>query len=107
MYKIFDESSSRRANYEPLTSAADKDYTLKFFSHRCIEIELVARRAQKIWSKYVEIIEFWRGLPKSRQPGKGKGQNKSFDRLIEHQKDVLVPLKLQFFCRSCKAITAF
>ena len=72
MYKIFDESSSRRANYEPLTSAADKDYTLKFFSHRCIEIELVARRAQKIWSKYVEIIEFWRGLPKCKQPGKGK-----------------------------------
>ena len=107
MYKIFDENPSRRADYESLTSATDKDYALKFCSHRWIENELVARRAQKIWSKYVEIIEFWRGLPKSRQPGKGKGQNKSFDRLIEHQKDVLVPLKLQFFCRSCKAITAF
>ena len=107
MYKIFDENPSRRADYESLTSATDKDYALKFCSHRWIENELVARRAQKIWSKYVEIIEFWRGLPKSRQPGKGKGQNKSFDRLIEHQKDVLVPLKLQFFCRNCKAITAF
>ena len=107
MYKIFDENPSRWADYESLTSATDKDYALKFCSHRWIENELVARRAQKIWCKYVEIIEFWRGLPKSRQPGKGKGQNKSFDRLIEHQKDVLVPLKLQFFCRSCKAITAF
>ena len=50
----------------------------KFCSHRWIENELVARRAQKIWPKYVEIIEFWRGMPKSKQPEKGKeGQNKS------------------------------
>ena len=97
MYKIFDESPSRRADYESLTSATDKDYALKFCSHRWIENELVARRAQKIWPKYVEIIEFWGGLPKSKQPGKGKeGQNKSYDRLIEHQKDALAPLKLQF-----------
>ena len=95
MYKIFDENPSRQADYESLTSATDKDYALKFCSHRWIENELVARRAQKIWPKYVEIIEFWRGLPKSKQPGKGKeGQNKSYDRLIEHQKDVLVPLKV-------------
>ena len=26
MYKIFDESPSRRADYESLTSATDKDY---------------------------------------------------------------------------------
>ena len=81
MYKIFDESPSRRADYESLTSATGKDYELKFCSHRWIENELVARRAQKIWPKYFEIIEFWRALPKSKQPGKVKeGQNKSYDR---------------------------
>ena len=72
MYKIFDESPSRRANCESLTSATDKDYALKFCPHRWIENELVARRAQKIWPKYVEIIEFWRGMPKSKER-----QNKS------------------------------
>ena len=93
---------------ESLTSAADKDYALKFRSYRWIENELVARRAQKIWPKYVEIIEFWRGLPKSKQLGKGKeGQNKSYDRLIEHQKDVLVPLKLQFFEEVAKQLNSF
>ena len=52
MYKIFDENPSRRADYESLTSATDKDYALKCCSHRRIENELVARRAQKIWPKY-------------------------------------------------------
>ena len=48
MYKIFDESSSRRAGYESSTSATDKEYALKFCSHRWIENELVSRRAQKV-----------------------------------------------------------
>ena len=109
MYTIFDDSPSRRADYESLTSATDKDYALKFCFHRWIENELVARRAQKIWPKYVEIIEFWRGLSKSKQPGKGKeGQNKKYDRLIiEHEKDVLVPLKLQFFEEVAKQLNSF
>ena len=63
---------------------------------------------KKIWPKYVEIIEFWRGLPKSKQHGKGKeGQNKSYDTSIEHQKDVLVPLKLQFFEKVAKQLNSF
>ena len=45
IYKIFDESPPRWADYESLTSATD--YALKFCSHRWIENELVARRAQK------------------------------------------------------------
>ena len=88
--------------------ATDKDYALKFFSHRWIENEIAARTAQKIWPKYVEITEFWGDLPKSKQPGKGKeGQNKSYDRLIEYQKDVLVPLKLQFFEEVAKQLNSF
>ena len=108
MYKMFDESPSRQADYESLTSATDKDYALKFCSHRWTENELVARRAQKIWPNYVEINESWRGLPKSKQPGKGKEvQNKIYGRLIEHQKDVLVPLKLQFFEEVAKQLNSF
>ena len=34
MYKIFDESPSRRADSERITSATSPDYPLRFSSHR-------------------------------------------------------------------------
>ena len=92
MYKIFNESLSRRADYEILTSATEKDYFLKFCSYWWFENESITRRAQKFMPKYVKITEFWRGLPKSKEPEKGEeGRNNNCDRLVEHQKDVLVP----------------
>ena len=48
MYKIFDESPSRQANKETLTSETEKDYALKFCSHWWIENELITRKAQKV-----------------------------------------------------------
>ena len=55
-------------------------------------------RARDIWPKIVEIIDFWKGLPKSKKPGKEKiGANTSYDHLCSIQGDPLVPLKLQFF----------
>ena len=98
-YKIFDESPSRRADYEKLTGACSpSDYPLKFCSHRWIENASVAKRAQSIWSKTVEVINFWKTLPKSKQPGRGKvGQITSYDFLTKHCNDSLIPLKLQFF----------
>ena len=80
MYKIFDESPSRRANYEQITSASSSDYPLKFCSHRLIENVNVAERTQIIWPKIVDVVNFWKDLPKSKQLGKEKpGQNTSFD----------------------------
>ena len=52
MYKICDESPSRRADYETLTAATEKDYAIKFYSHWWIEKESVARRVQKVSPKY-------------------------------------------------------
>ena len=34
MYKIFDESPARRADYEKITTAIESDYALQFCSHR-------------------------------------------------------------------------
>ena len=73
-------------------SATEKDYFLKFCSYRWIENESITRKAQKVVPKYVKITEFRRGLPKSKQPEKGEeGRSNSCDRLVKHQKDVLVP----------------
>ena len=45
-----------------------------------------------------KLFNFWQGLPKSRQPGQGKkGANSSYDHLQLAIKDLLIPLKLQFF----------
>ena len=58
----------------------------------------VAKRAREVWQKIAVIFEFWKTLPKSKQPGQGKpGQNTSYEHLCANYKDVLIPLKLQFF----------
>ena len=65
-------------------------------------------RAREIWPKIVEIIDFWKGLPKRKKSGKGKiGANTSYDHLCSIQKDPLVPLKLQFFEDIAKTLDSF
>ena len=68
MYKIFDESPSRRADSERITSATSSDYPLRFSSHRWIENAKAVKRTQIIWSNIVHVVKFWKGLPKSKQP---------------------------------------
>ena len=58
MYKIFDESASRRADYEKLTMAQFSDYPLQFCTHRWGENQNMAKKAQKIWEKIVETVNF-------------------------------------------------
>ena len=69
--KIFHESPSRRAYYDRLTAATCTEYPFKFYAHRWIENASVAKRAQIIWSKIIEVVRICKGLPKSKQPGKG------------------------------------
>ena len=65
-------------------------------------------RAREIWPKIVEIVDFWKGLLKSKIPEKGKtGTNTSYDHLCLIQKDPLVPLKLHFFEDIAKILNSF
>ena len=110
LHRIFDESPSKRADYEALTQAISSDYPLQFCAHCWVENERVAMRARarEIWPKIVEIIGFWKGLPKSKKPGKGKfGANTSYGHLCSIQRDPLVPLKLQFFEDISKTLNYF
>ena len=72
MFKIFHESTSSRADYEMLREAENLDYPLQFFGHRWVENENVAKRARNVWSKFAIVVEYWKGLAKSKQPGQGK-----------------------------------
>ena len=51
MFKIFDKSPSRPADYERITSASKSDFPLRFCSHRWVENDVVAKKALSIWPK--------------------------------------------------------
>ena len=105
---LFDESPSRRADYERLALAENLDYGLQFCGHRWCENEPVAKRGRAIWEKMKIIIDYWMNLPKSKRPGKGKlGANTSFDHLCIAYKDPLVPVKLQFFEDLARVLNSF
>ena len=108
MYKIFDESPERRADYEKIMTTIESDFALQFCSHRGNENARVAERAENIWEKYLQIIDFWKTLPKSKQLGQGKpGSNKSYDTLLKKASDLLVPVKLKFFKEVAGCLNSF
>ena len=107
MYKIFDESPARRADYE-FTTAIESDFALQFCSHRWIENARVAEKAENIWEKYLQIIDFWKTLPKRKQPGQGKPEtNKSFDTLLKKASELLLPVKLKFLKEVADHLNSF
>ena len=69
LFKIFHESPSCRADYEKICTASEEDYRLCFCSHRWVENQYVSSRVRTVWPKIVEIVEYWKSLLKSKQPG--------------------------------------
>ena len=108
MFKIFHESSSRCADYEMLGEAQNSDYPLEVCGHRWVENENVAKRARNVWPKVVTVVEYWKGLAKSKQPGQGKpGNNTSYDHLCLSHKNILFLLKIRFFEEIARDLNAF
>ena len=91
-----------------LVEAQNSDYTLQFCGHRWVENENVTKRARNVWPNVVTVVEYWKGLAKSKQPGQGKpGINTSYDHFCLSHKDILVPLKIQFFEEIARDLNAF
>ena len=90
MYKIFDQSPSRRGDYEKLTRGF---YPLQFCSHKWAENKLVAEKAIEVWDDIVTVVKFRVSLPKSKQPN---SDNKSYTRLKEAITDPLIKAKFNF-----------
>ena len=108
MYKIFDESPVKRADYEKITTAIERDYVLQFCSQRWIENARVAERAENVWEKYLQIIDFWKTLPRSKQPGQDKpGANKIYDTLLKKASDLLLLVKLELFKEVVDLLNSF
>ena len=72
MFKLFYESPSRCADYERITSASKSDFPFSFCSLRWVENDVVVKKPLSIWPKMIEVLDFWKGLPKSKQPGWGR-----------------------------------
>ena len=64
----------------------------RFCATRWVEDQPVAERAIQIWNSFKAVINNWEGLCKSKRPS-----NKSYESLVQHYKDLLIPSKLQFF----------
>ena len=108
MFKLFDESPSPRADYERITSASKSDFPLGFCSHRWVENNVVAKKALSIWPKMIEVLDFWKGLPKSKQYGRGRpGENKSYEFLLSQMNDPLEPVKFRFCEETAKKLNNF
>ena len=67
-------------------------FPLKFCETRWIEDQDVAERASEIWSSIVSAVKYLERLWKWKRP-----QNKSYETLVAHHQDLLIPAKLQFF----------
>ena len=55
VHRVFKELVSRRADYEKVAAATEKDYPLHFCATPWLENADVARKASNIWSKVVVI----------------------------------------------------
>ena len=55
-----------------------------------MEDEIVAERGLEVWKPLTMVINYWESLRKSTK-------NTSYEILVKHYKDPLVPAKLQFF----------
>ena len=96
--KDFEELSSCRADYKKVAVATEKDYPLHFCATLWVENADVARKASSTWSKVVAIVEYWKCLPKYKQPGKGDPKpNKSYPATLKNHTIAVVPLYFQFF----------
>ena len=69
MIKFCDESPSSHTDYKRITSASKSDFPLRFCFHKWVENDVVAKKALSIGLKLIEVLDFWKGLPKSKQPG--------------------------------------
>ena len=62
----------------------------------------------EIWPKIIEIVKYWKSLPKSKQPGYGKvGNNTSYDYLVTSINDSVIPLKIIFLEDGAKKLNKF
>ena len=89
-FTILHDSPARREDYESVTGS--QTYPLPFCATRWVEDKPVADRLIEIWSCIKQLVNFWNGLVKSKQPS-----SKSFEVIKSSVRDELLVAKLGFF----------
>ena len=89
LYKIFDESPAHCD--VDLCKGTYKVFPIKFCSTRLIENQPVADWAWEVWFSVVSTVKHW--LSKFKQPK----NSKSYDTMVEHHQDSVIPAKFYFF----------
>ena len=89
LYKIFDESPAHCD--VDLCKGTYKVFPIKFCSTRLIEDQPVADWAWEVWFSVVSTVKHW--LSKFKQPK----NSKSYDTMVEHHQDSVIPAKFYFF----------
>ena len=93
--KLFDENPWCCADYERITYESKSDFPLRFCSHRWVEND-VAKKAVSTWPKMIEVLDFRKGLPQSKQPGQGRLGKKKLWIFTFQMNGPLVPAKFHF-----------
>ena len=108
LHKIFEESPRHCADYKNITESNDKEIPMLFVSHRCVENVPVAQKAREIWLKILEIVKYWKSLPKRKQPWYGKVvKNTSYDHLLTFINGLLISVKIMFFENVARKLSKF
>ena len=68
-------------------------FSLSFCKTCWVEVEKVAAKAVEIWPNFVQVIKHYQGLAPSRCPR----NDKSYNTLVKHADNKLMPAKLQLF----------
>ena len=90
VWQIFHERPARRDGYISVTGSTS--FPHHFCVTRWIESTGVAERAKPLWEHVVKIVNFWKKLPKSKEP-----KCDSYNIVKDAVDDPLTVAKLEFF----------
>ena len=89
-HQLLHDTLARRADYASVTQSSE--YLLFFCTTMWVEDKKVWDRLLCIWPDIIKINNFWKSLPKRKQPS-----SKSFENVKIAAEDVLTLAKLSFF----------
>ena len=98
-FNLLHDSPARREDFQVVTKS--NVYPLYFFATRWVENKCVADRMVKVWPNIKKIMEFWKSLPKYKQP-----TCKSYSKISDAVIDLFTEVKVTFSFR-CSIVESY
>ena len=93
-FNLLHDSPARREDFQMVTKS--NVYPLYFCATRWVENKCFADRMVEVWPNIKRIMEFWRSLPKYKQP-----TCKSYSKISDAVIDLFTEAKITFFSFIC------